>query len=122
MRKIVTRTTSVLYQFKNCKTKYKSKNSALKCESESVEDKIFKKGDRVTWIEERTCVYGGTYKIYGRVTTIRGPQLPDEEYNIKWLQRRLTGKHVYMYKVDWICPHCKQNCSGIFYSLELIKL
>lgn len=93
------------------------------CEAQPVEQKIFKVGARVTWIEKKECGYSSRhYRIDGQVVAILGPQLPDEEYNKKWLGGELKNTHVYIYEVNWICPYCRQRCSGRFYSPELRKL
>lgn len=125
MKRIVKRIpehTVIQYQCEKCKTKYKNRSKALKCEEMPVEVQQLKVGDRVTWLEMRRCAHGKSYRLCGWVVALKGPELPDEEYNNKWLGGKLNGTHVYMYEVVWVCPHCKTHCSGKFYLPELKKL
>ncbi len=125
MKKIIKRVpsrTSTTYQCGKCKTKYRSEKKALQCESQTTEEKLFKLGDRVTWREQRFCTSYQPYYLKGNVRKISGPLLPDEEYNIKWLGSKLSGKHVFVYVVKWRCPYCKEAMEGQFYSLELRKI
>lgn len=120
-RKIPARV-SKIYQCQKCKNKYKSKARALKCEAQSIEQKLFRVGDAVTWREKRTCHNGKIYSLRGRIESVRGPVVPDEEYNIKWLQGALSGQHIFEYIVSWRCPHCSDELDNSFYGMELIKL
>ena len=124
MRKI-TRTiperTISRYQCENCKIKYYSPKRALKCEAMPVEKKYFRVGDTVSWREMNTCsAYNKNYRLKGKIKRIIGPILPDEEYNLKWLQSRLTKLHAFEYEVHWKCPYCDMSCSGLFYGIELM--
>lgn len=121
-RKIPARV-SVKYQCKKCKGRYGSKKNALKCEAQPIEAKLFHIGAAVTWREKRTCsAHDKTYSLRGKVSKILGPMLVDEEYDIKWLQRKLSGKHVFQYEVEWRCPYCHMKVEGLFYGMELIKV
>ncbi len=121
-RKIPART-SIIYQCGKCKSRYKSKEKALKCEARPAEPKLFRLGDLVKWREQYHCDrYNKNYFPKGRVVRVLGPMLPDEEYNIKWLQNRLSGKHVFQYEVKWPCPYCGKPSGSLFYSPELKKL
>ncbi len=112
----------VRYQCEHCKRKYKTGKQALTCEAKLVEQQQFDIGDRVTWTEQRKCILGRKYSLNGKVAVVTGPKLPDEEYNNKWLQGKLSKKHVFEYVVDWVCPHCHFHESGKFYGVELKKL
>lgn len=123
--KKITRTiperTTTSYQCEKCKTKYGSLKRALKCEAMPVEKKSFEVDDQVSWREQNTCsAYGKNYRLKGKIKKIIGPILPDEEYNLKWLQGRLAGLHVFQYEVYWKCKYCHQPNSGLFYGIELI--
>lgn len=119
---IIPKRTVVMYQCDKCKTKYRSSSRARKCELMPVEKKLFRVGDLVSWRELRTCVLGKNYRLRGKVVKILGPGLPDEDYNIKWLQGKLRDLHVFRYEVDWKCPFCRESQSGLFYGMELITL
>jgi len=124
IRKIPARV-STIYKCKKCKIggRYRSKAKALKCESQPIEPKIFRIGNHVQWREQYHCDrFGKNYFPKGKVVRIFGPMLPDEEYNIKWLQSKLSGKHVFQYEVEWLCPYCKDPKSNLFYSPELKKI
>lgn len=119
--KIIPKRTVMSYQCEKCKTKYISPKKALKCETMPVEKKLFKAGDSVSWKELNTCgARGKNYRLKGKITRIIGPALSDEEYNLKWLQNKLAGLHVFQYKVHWKCPYCNLPQSGLFYGIELI--
>lgn len=120
--KIIPERTTVMYQCKKCGTKYRSSKRAQKCKSMPVEKKLFCVGASVSWRELRTCVFGNNYRLRGKVVKILGPKLLDEDYNIRWLQSKLIGLHVFQYEVDWKCPFCRENQAGVFYGMELIML
>lgn len=124
MKRITRKTTR--YQCDRCKTTYKTRAEALKCDETPVEDKAFAIGDNVVCDQKRRCstffVHNRYYSIAGKITGIQGPILPDEEYNNKWLGGVLAKKHVYLYETSWICPRCRQECHGIFYGIELKKV
>jgi ribosomal protein L35AE/L33A len=66
-----------------------------------VEEREFKVSDKVTWRERRTCqTVNRNYFLEGRIVKILGPEAVDEEYNIKWLNGKLFGKHVFLYNVE----------------------
>ena len=121
-RKIPARV-SVKYQCKKCRSSYGSKERALKCEAQPIESKLFSIGDHVKWREQHHCGYcEKNHFPKGKVVRIFGPMLPDEEYNNKWLQGELFGKHAFQYEVEWLCPYCKDPKSNLFYSPELQKI
>lgn len=114
---------SVSYQCEKCERKYRTPTKAQECESQPVEPKKFKVGDRVSWREAKECGQAGrNYFINAIVTKVIGPTLPDEEYNIKWLQGHLAGKHVYEYLLNWNCPYCTTEHAGVYYGIELLKV
>jgi hypothetical protein len=113
---------STSYECEKCGRKYPSESRARKCESQPLEARKFKRKDLVSWREIKNCSTGRKYFIKGTVWDIVGPVLPDEEYNIKWLKGRLSGKHVYEYIVEWNCPFCMRNHEDRFYGPELIKV
>lgn len=120
--KTIPKRTVTSYQCEKCKTRYGSPKKALKCEAMPVEKKYFKIGNLVSLRELNTCgTYGKDYRLKGRIKKIIGPTLPDEEYNLKWLQNRLARLHVFQYEVHWKCPYCNQPNSGLFYGMELIS-
>ena len=122
IREILPRRVRLTYVCKRCKTRYRNKKRALECDAKPIEEKLFHIGDLVKWREQYHCDrYNKNYFPKGRVARILGPMLPDEEYNIKWLQSRLSGKHVFQYEVKWICPYCNDPKSNLFYSPELKK-
>lgn len=127
MRTITRRIPAVtikLYQCEICKTKYRSKAKALKCNSLGIENNpSLKLGDRVMWREQRFCQNRQKhYWMSGKIVRILGLTLADEEYNAKWLGGSLSNLHVRMYQVRWTCPHCNEKREGRFYSPELKKL
>ena len=123
IREVLPRRVRLTYVCKSCRTRYRNKKNALKCEAMPVEDKFFHVGDLVKWREQYHCDrYNKNYFPKGRVARILGPMLPDEEYNIKWLQSRLSGKHVFQYEVKWTCPYCGNSCGNLFYGMELKQI
>ncbi len=111
------------YRCEQCRTKHRSRAQAARCEAMPVEERRFRVGDAVTWREPRHCsAFDRSYRVRGRVLSVRGPQLPDEEYNNKWLGGMLAGTHVFQYEVSWRCPHCKEPQAGLFYGAELRRL
>lgn len=123
IREVMPRRVRFTYVCKRCKARYRNKKRALECDSLPVEEKVFRVGDLVKWREQYHCDRRNkNYFPQGRVVCILGPMLPDEEYNIKWLQSRLSGKHVFQYEVKWPCPYCGKPSGSLFYSPELKKL
>ncbi len=108
-----------------CKTKYQSKSKsravekALKCQKRPLEKQIFKKGDFVTNIEQRTCsITGRGYHFKGKIARILGPMLADYDYEVRWLggiPSRVNG-HVFQYEVSFICPLCREKRREFYYA------
>lgn len=122
IRQIIPRKIEVWYQCKICKTKYRSPEQALACEARPLESKVFSVGDFVAVKEKRPCTCGRQYTLHGQVVKKLGPQVPDDEYEVKWIQipgRR--GQHVFMYQVEGLCPHCKEKRSTHCYGPEISK-
>lgn len=120
MEKIVER--KVFYRCSRCRTKYADKAKALQCEQRVLEAKVFTVGSRVKNIEPRFCITGQKqYFFSGRVTKIVGPELPDYEYEVKWLEgkKERLGAHVFMYEVKFRCPCCKEIKEVRYYAPEL---
>lgn len=123
MREIVRKT--VLYQCSICKTNHTNKRDAQKCESRTLEKKVFAVGDMVSNKEPRICsVRDKHYTFKGRVVRIIGPMASDYEYETKWLggkTERLNG-HVFQYQIEFRCPHCKDTREERYFAPELNKL
>ncbi|MEK7627061.1 MAG: hypothetical protein AAB397_00565 [Patescibacteria group bacterium] len=120
MRKIIER--KVFYQCSQCKKKYTNKTKAFRCERRTLEEKIFKIGDRVQNIEPRTCMTTKKQYIFsGRVTKIVGPNPSDYEYEMKWLanKKERLNAHVFMCQIKFPCPHCKEIREERYYAPEL---
>ncbi len=121
MRKIVRKV--VTFQCELCKTEYKTRTGAMRCESQplELEEKKFKTGDRVRGREQHTCDHHRKEKNFlpnGRIIEINGPVPMDEEYSNKWLGGELLHCHVYEYLVEYKCP-CGKVRQHQFYSPEL---
>ncbi len=119
MRKIVRKV--VTFQCGLCKTEYKTTREAKRCESQPLEEKKFKLGDRVKGREQHTCDHRRKEKNFlpnGRVIEINGPVLMDEEYSNKWLGGELLHCHVFEYLVGYDC-FCGKARQHKFYSPEL---
>jgi len=122
--------TVYIYQCGRCRTKYEHRNEkiakkiAKKCASMPNEKKVFKKGDRVTSIEPRSCFLGrgnGTYRFKGAVTKIVGPEPPDYEYCIKWL-KKFPKEHMFLYEITYKCPNCGEKKKARYFAPELKKI
>lgn len=120
MEKVIKR--KVFYRCSGCKTKYANKKEALLCEKRILEKKVFNVGSRVKNIETRVCQKKQKrYFFSGIVTRIVGPELPDYEYEVKWLggkEERLNA-HVFVYQVKFRCPKCKETKCCRYYAPEL---
>lgn len=122
--KVIPERTVVMYQCGKCKTKYRSFKRAQKCNLMPVEKKIFCVGDSVSCRRLNMCsrdMFGKSYRLKGMIVKILGPGLPDEDYNIRLLQGKLRGLHVFQYEVDWKCKLCNEPQLGLFYGMELVK-
>ncbi|MDP3953932.1 MAG: hypothetical protein Q8Q06_00765 [bacterium] len=122
MRRINIRKT--LWQCETCKTKYRDRGSAQKCEAKPIEQKLFKIGDTVrNAIEPRHCqIHGKWYRFTGKIIKILGPKPPDEEYEIKCLSSRGLHNHVFEYQVEFKCPYCQETRKELYYAPELTKI
>ncbi len=124
MKKIVERTTRTFYQCKICKTKHSKQKACQECEEKKVEAKRFKIKDVVRVIELRTCMTKDkNYSVVGKVVKIIGPMPADSEYEQKWLggKSERINSHVFRYRVEFRCPHCKEKRSDEYYAPELKK-
>jgi len=112
------------WQCETCKTKYKDRGAAQKCEAKPVEQKLFKVGDTVrNAMEPRFClVHRKYYRFTGKIVKILGPKPPDEEYEIKWLSSRGLHSHVFEYEVEFKCPYCQETRKELYYAPELVKV
>ena len=119
-RKIPARTV-VRYQCEICEANYRTPAQAERCEARIVEAEKFIPGQLVRAVWQPECSRGGPYCSKGKVVKSIGPQLPEEDY----ARRCLGGKtarlnsHVFQYEILFICPHCKQNQSALYYASEL---
>ncbi len=123
MKKIVVETKrTVQYQCEVCKTLYKTPAQAKKCEARPVEKKKFRVGQLVRALEVRVCHNRGEYFAIGKVIKIRRPELPDYEYECKWLggEKTRLNSHVRLYEIEFICPRCGKIKDAIYYAPELI--
>ena len=120
MKKIVRK--KVLYRCPVCKTAYPRKKDALRCEKLPVEKRAFRVGDKVRNIEPRTCEQGKNYLFSGKVVRVLGPESSDYEYEVKWLggKGERMNSHVFVYEVEFRCPHCKKQKRARYYAPELI--
>ena len=120
MKQVVQRKT--FYMCSVCGTKYPNKKTAARCEKRTREKKAFVIGDKVRNIEPRICgLMGEVYVFSGRVVKILGPKPSDYEYEVKWLggkEKRVNG-HVYLYEIEFKCPHCKEKRNEYYYAPEL---
>ena len=141
MRRIVRET--VLYQCRKCKTVYSNARDAKRCESGSVEEKKFKKGDQVRLHTPRrhACydillpnvqknVGNKTELVFneGVIINVSRPRPFDPEYMVKGpgdLWPKGQPSHVFEYKVVFkfrFCPGCGANLSTMFFSPEVSPL
>lgn len=118
MKRVVTKTVS--YECGICKKRYKNSSEAKKCETRIVEKKKFRIGNKVQNLEPRTCgMNHKPYRFNGKVIKIYGPIVSDYEYEVKWLGGKRINWHVFQYEVKFICPHCKEERSELYYAPEL---
>ena len=120
MKKIIER--KIFYQCSVCKTKYANKKEALKCELRTLEKKVFEIGNYVKNIEPRFCQMRQKYYFFsGKITKITDPELPDVEYETRWLmnKKERLNAHVFLYQVKFRCPHCKETREERYYAPEL---
>lgn len=117
----------IQYQCSACKTIYPQADQAKACEERILEEKRFKVGDLVKNIEPRICTMGPrnkTYTFKGKVIKIIGPVPSDYEYEAKWLggnPKRLNS-HVFIYEIEYICPHCKEKRLVRYFAPEIEKI
>lgn len=111
----------ITYRCEVCGARYSLPSKALRCQKRPIEKQVFQIGDRVIGRELRTCVSGKSYRPRGIILEIKRPQLPDEEYENKWLGGKSDRKrsHVLVYIFQFRCPHCKQEHAMPFYAPEL---
>ena len=116
--------TSITYQCKDCKTKYRSEKKAKECEERVLEEKLFKVGDKIIIIPARVCNDGEfNWKSFwpkAKVVKILGPMLPDYEYEVKWLGSRGLNSHVYQYEVEYNCL-CGKKRGDLVYTPEMYR-
>lgn len=120
----VTRRKRVVTEFicGRCFTKHSTFSRAQKCAAMPVEPQQFAKGDRVTWREPAMCDRSTrSFRIKATVVGVRRPEPPDEEYNLKWLGGKLTGKHVRQYEVAFSCS-CGRARTMLLYAAEMKRL
>ena len=121
VRRVLAHTTRS-FQCEICGTKYRTTKQAKKCESRRLEIKEFNRGDLVKNREQRICnVVDKQYHFIGTIIGVLGPNLPDYEYESKWLggkTDRLNG-HVYQYEVLYVCPECNDSKTTLYYGPEL---
>ncbi len=132
MKKIVTvQKRTVSYQCEVCGTKYRSKTAAKRCEKRKLEEKLFKIGDYVQVTPWQVCNKPGKRDKYyppkGKIVYIHRPQLPDDEYENKWLgflkdHGERMNFHVRLYRIRFKCPLCGREHEREFYAPELKKI
>lgn len=113
--------TIVLCQCSICGSEYGKASEAEACEHRSKEKPLFKVGAQVTSLEPRTCSLSDRhYRFKGKIIK-KWLEAADEDYENRWLRgnRQRKNSHVWIYKVKYICPHCKEVNTSIYYSPEL---
>ncbi len=113
----------VTWQCVICKIEYTNKKRADECAQKPIEQKTFKKGDRVVAREKRQCHNSQVpYKVLGVISRISRPVPPDEDYEHRWIQKHERVKtHVFEYDVLYTCPRCKQIKRARYYAPEIRK-
>ena len=122
MKKIVkVEKRTVQYQCEVCKALYKTPAEAKKCEARPVEDTRFVLGQNVRSVEQRQCHVGGHYYAKGTVQIIFGPELSDDDYEIRHLggKKERLNLHVFRYVIEYICPRCGRAKDAVYYAPEL---
>lgn len=116
------RVTYTTYQCSVCRTNYRTQSKAIDCEARPLESPVLRKGDAVRAKEIRTCTNGKNYEVRGHISEVSRPQVPDEEYELKWmgdLARERLKMHVHLYTVTYHCPACKREKMAVYYGPEL---
>ncbi len=115
--------TSVTYQCEICKTKYRSEKKAKECEARTLEEKLFKVGDKVFNLEPRCCYIGSKYfRAKMTVVKILGPMLIDYEYSVKWLSSYGLDSHIFQYEVKYTCPTCNKQRGHLYHAPKICRL
>lgn len=117
IRKKIPARTEVSYQCSICKKVYDTKSKAKACEEAPVENKRFKRGDKVSG--EHRC--GLSYYHWSRMRKFVGVITKVKLVSPSELHERQIGggEHVYECYVTYICSFCKKKSYRLIFASAL---